>query len=223
MNSPSSASSSSDEPLFIDDFTEFQEHCFKLINEKATVVYDYETRIDRTKDLYLFTWSPDPAQLPNCMFSMQHEYLLGIVADFLKGCHLGLACVEATQLGNPHYHGWYQLSDDPIKEGLRIACVKTMQKFSNTKTGVKITKSKGHYKRYRYTNHHNCLYYYKKDLIQAQLMTQPNPITWSTVSNVNFKNYTHFFAIEGDRQTVADLHDKVSLRQFYMDFYKDST
>lgn len=191
-----------------------------LMYDKIRDVVLEEEKIDPNKDLYLFTWAPDPSLLPDCHFELQHEYNLNYVSEYLSNCACGLACVEATQLGSPHYHGWYQLSDDPIKEKIRIILVKSMKRFGL----VKITVSRGQYKVGSWSNAANCLCYYKKDLLQSQLFTIFNPVKpivypvydWAAL------NMATFFRAEGKRESVADIEDKIALRDFYKDFYKNS-
>lgn len=184
--------------------------------EKVVTVFDYEYDIDDSRDLYLFTWAPNPADLPDCAFDLQHDYCVPVIASFLSYCSLGLACVESTQMGNPHYHGWYQLSDDTTKEKLRICTVKLMNRLGM----LKITKSKGHYRKYTWHNHANCLFYYKKDCIQAMLSTNNNPITSCSKSTYDFNRSGHLFVKPG-RQSVDDIEKSISLYKFYEQFYQD--
>lgn len=187
--------------------------------EKVVTVFEYELDIDLEEDLYLFTWSPDPKRLPNASFLLQHDYAISIISDFLFSCKCGLACVETTQLGNPHYHGWYQLSTDSLFEQTRIAMVKTMQQIGL----IKITKSIGHYRINGWSQHANCLFYYKKDLIQSMLHIKRNPITsgMKSIENWCSAETSHYFAVDGKRQTVADIEERQNIYQFYMQFYSE--
>lgn len=191
-----------------------------MMYDKVASVILNEEKIDPTKTLYLFTWSPDAKELPDCHFELQHEYNLNYVSEYLKVCECGLACVESTQLGVPHYHGWYQISDNPIKEKVRIIYMKSMLRFGN----MKITKSKGHYKIASWSPAANCLHYYKKDLLQSQLFVTHNPIVPKEYPQHDWNafNLRTFFTANGKRETVADIDDKISLREFYKDFYKNS-
>jgi len=128
---------------------------------KTSEVFYWEDRIDTDRTLYLITWNPDPKELPNADFETQHHYSVNLLSDYLKACECGLFCVETSQLGAPHYHGWYQVSQNPDCERNRIIYIKTMQRFGN----LKITKSKGHYKIGSNSNHANCLLLLQKRFI----------------------------------------------------------
>lgn len=193
----------------------------RYMYDKIERVLEYEQKIDLNKTLYLFTWAPAPDDLPDCDFDLQHQYNLGLVASFLNACEVGLACVESSQMGRPHYHGWYQLSDNPLKEKVRIAIVKTMQRFAPR--GLKITQSHGHIKIGSWSKHANCLYYYKKDLLGMQLFTLPNPITPHSTCSIDWAEYPYrTFFNKGGRETVDEYESRISLREFYEDFYKKS-
>lgn len=200
----------------IPDFSEVD-----LIIPKVVTVFENELDIDLDEDLYLFTWSPDPAQIPDADFNTQHAFCFPFVANLLSSVECGLACVEETQKGNPHYHGWYQLSRDPVKSALRKVYVKVMQRFCDPKFGYKVTKSLGHYKINSFVAQANCLYYYKKDLIQASLLVPNNPVTKDSKVDIDWKANYSLFTKRG-RESVADIEDRVNLRDFYKQFYSDS-
>lgn len=185
---------------------------------KGMVIEHTESLIDQGETLYLVTWSPDPSELPDADFETQHLFNVNLLADYLKACSCGLFCVETTQLGNPHYHGWYQLSASPEKEAFRIVLVKTLQRFGL----LKITKSKGHYRINSYTSHGNCLAYYKKDLVGSMLFVGANPITSDTKCDIDWKNNLLYFGDSKKRSSLVELQEKISLKNFYMEFYKDS-
>lgn len=185
------------------------------MSAKARKIYSKEMDIDREKTLYLITWAPDPKHLPDADFGTQHQYFISIIADYLKCCKTGLFCVEATQIGNPHYHGWYQVKDK-YEEG-RVVMMKVLQKFGN----VKVTTSKGHYKVNSYSDKANCLYYYKKDVFDAMYFNRLNPINKYSESAIPWNEYSYFFNIQG-RHTSADIQDKISLKEFYKNFYANS-
>lgn len=186
-----------------------------LIVDKVLTVFEYESLIDLGEQLYLFTWCPNPAELPEASFHIQHLWAYPLVSDFLRMCKCGLACVETTQLGRPHYHGWYQLTRESLYEKMRIAIAKTLQRLGL----LKITPSKGHIKINSWVQHANCLYYYKKDLIETQLETQFNPITPVYQKPYDFAHLGSLWVRDGKRQTVADIEEKISLKEFYKDFY----
>lgn len=186
------------------------------ITRKGELVEYIESEIDETQPVYLFTWSPNPQELPNADFKCQHDFALEFVADFLDGCETGLACVESSQLGNPHYHGWYQISDEPIKEMKRISYVKVLQKYGL----LKITKCKGHYRINSYSAHGNALHYYKKDLFGSMEMVLTNPVFAGMKSEIDPNPW--WFSIDGKKHSVIDLENKISNKKFYEDFYADS-
>lgn len=190
-----------------------------LMVSKGVEVWCAEDNIDFTEALYLITWSPNPSELPNADFTTQHMYFVNILADYLKTCKNGLFCVETSQMGSPHYHGWYQVSPDPIREELRIVYTKTLVRFGM----MRITKSRG---KVRVINSYNprssFLSYYKKDLLDSMLWCKPNPITSTSKCDIDWSKNMLFFVKEG-RGTVADLEEKISLKEFYLEFYKDSS
>jgi len=183
-----------------------------------TIIKYAEQRIDRSKQLYLFTWTPDPSKMPDCDFANQHKYLVDTVINYLRSCDSGCACVESTQLGNPHYHGWYQISDDPLKEQYRIVIVKVMTSFGNLKINTKVR----YYKIHKWYKHRNALHYYKYDSANSQLFTMYNPITEYTDKPVIFLNdYNMFFNLKG-KKSVRKIKDMVSQLQDLENFYKKS-
>lgn len=198
-----------------DDFPDgFDNDYFR---SKIGLIYDAEMDIDPMRELYLITWNPDPSTLPNAHFEMQHEYNIDIIANFCKGCEVAIWCVEATQMGNPHYHGFYQVSSNPILERLRIACIKTMQEYAPH--GLRITKATT-FKRLNYwTPHANCLYYYKKDLLDSMYHIEKNPITKDSKTTVNFNDYAYMFKKPGKRSTSREIIQHVSQRERYRQFY----
>lgn len=181
-------------------------------------VYEHESRINRDKTLYMYTWSPDPDDLPNCDFTIQHDSCIATVVNFTKSCELCLTCVEASAKGNPHYHGWYQKSADTFKNQIHVAMLKTMQQTGN----FKVDKSRGHMKIHSYVKAANCLYYYKKELLDESLYITVNPITEFSVPEYTISDFSTFFSVKGKRQTVADIEKSASLQQFYKDFYMKS-
>lgn len=190
-----------------------------IIIEKMRLVYEAESSIDPDRDLYLITWSPDPSKLPNSSFIIQHEFNVDILASYLKSVEVGIWCVESTQQGNPHYHGFYQPSDDSHKELMRLAVIKTFNAFGN----LKITKSIGKYKVNNWhTPHCNCLYYYKKDVGGSMFNIEKNPITRDSQCGMDFTNLSAlFFQITG-RHTSKEILEKVSQRERYRQFYSES-
>jgi len=176
-----------------------------------------ETSIDPNEDLYLITWSPDPKQLPDCDLYVQHSLNVRLLANYLKCCSLGVFVLESTQLGNPHYHGWYQVDDD--REIGRIALVKVMKSFGPQ---LKITKSYGKYKFFNFNTRGNCLAYYKKDLCKY-FSVQPNPIfsDSTTTFNDDCLQLINFLSPYSptNKKLIAD---RLSNERFYREFYSDT-
>lgn len=188
-----------------------------LLIEKGTDIWMEEEDIDSSQPLYLITWSPNPSELPNADFTTQHLYFVNLLSGYLKTCYTGLFCVETTQMGNPHYHGWYQVSPDPNYEKARIVYTKTLIRFGN----MKITKSKGIYRINSYSTRSNCLGYYKKDLLDPMLWCNPNPITAHSQCNIDWAKNMLYFVREG-KSKIADLEEKINLKEFYLQFYENS-
>lgn len=186
---------------------------------KAVIIYEHEHMIDLDDTLYLITWAPDPSEIPYADFETQHRFNINILADYLKHCRCGLFCVESTQKGNPHYHGWYQTFDDTRDRG-RIVMVKVLERFGQ----LKITESRGHVKINSYVKHANCLYYYKDDLFGQMEWVHDNPIHKDSHCDEDWMSNLNFFSMhqKGHKQSVADLEKRVSDRDFYKKFFYDS-
>lgn len=185
------------------------------ISYRGDLIRHYESLIDETKEVYLFTWNPNPDNLPDADIKVQHLYNVNFLADMLKCCDLGLVCVEGTQRGNPHYHGWYQCSDDSRKELARIAHFKTMEK--EAPSGLKITSAITIIKDCWYEKS-NALYYYKKCLLDNMLCMPHNPVMEDSRCDKNWDT-AFFFTKEKGTKRVAD---KISARYQMREFYKDS-
>lgn len=190
-----------------------------LLSNKLTEICFYEDGIDGDFPIYLITYSPDPSRLPDCDFNIQHRTNINLLSEYLKYCKTGLFCVESTQMGNPHYHGWYQVDDS--KELYRISMIKVMQKLGN----VKITKPQHSdaYKINCFTQKSNFLYYYKKDLVDAMLNIEVNPISEESYKESYDEVDSHFFTIDISKKKVKSMADVISDRKFYQQFYRDST
>lgn len=183
------------------------------------IIENHESHINPDQKLHLFTFSPDPNELPDADFQCQHEFAMMFVVDFLRGCRVGLACVEANINGRPHYHGWFQTSDDANVEMRRIVAVKLMQKYAPR--GLKFTEGK----RFRvnsYTQHGNCLYYYKKDVFGPMMNVIHNVITRYTVCDIDWEQRAWWFDMPGNKTTSTELIKKMSDRKYFEDFYRNS-
>lgn len=186
-----------------------------VLNNAAMVEY-CESLISEGDDLYLFTWSPDPAQLPDVSFYYQHLYCVNAVASFIQSCECGLACVESNQQGFPHYHGWYQTSDSFVLEQMRIVNVKVFKKLGN----FKCEKVKQCYRINSYTKQGNALYYYKADLFGQQCYTQYNLISKLTHDDTDWQEFKWYFVVNPKRKTYQAIQDAVNRIKSVKDFYK---
>lgn len=187
-----------------------------VIIAKDWLIYEEEKKILNTRDLYLVTWSPDPKQLPDTDFTLQHKFNVNLLSQLLRTVRCGLFCVESTAMGNPHYHGWYQ--DEPPNELARIAIIKVLQRFGN----LKIT-SGLHYKVDRYYSKGNCLHYYKKDTFDSMLLLPI--ISASSYEPLDWVNPFLFFGtpsmhMAANAKTL--LIEKASEISQVIDFYKSS-
>lgn len=182
------------------------------IVRRAEMIDVFENMIVCSEPIYLITWSPDPELLPDADFVTQHKYNVNFLSDYLNTCLVGLLCVESTQKGNPHYHGWYQV--DSVTELERLSYIKTMQKFGL----VKITECIS-YKRGMWSERRNGLHYYKKSCIDEMLTVPFNPITPFTLDDTDWNACLFFFT----KQLKDKRFDKkLSDRQYYLTFYRDS-
>lgn len=187
----------------------------EVILEKSEIIMIEESKIDLDKHTYLITWNPDPKQSPDANFQIQHRYHINTVAQYLSSCSCGIMCTEPSQLGNPHYHGWYQCSDDFNLEQLRIVTIKVMNYFGKVKIAKAVSIRKN-----SYSNVKNCLWYYKKD--QMTSMLGMPILTRDSKDDTDWQSITcnHFFTVKlGDKH----IEDKISARQQMIEFYKDSS
>lgn len=192
----------------------------ELLLEKAGLIEYYENLIDDDAELYLITWSPNPEELPDADFETQHKFNISLLSEYLKWCSLGLFCVESTQLGNPHYHGWYQCSDDSNEELGRIATIKTLKRFGN----LKISKVKVAYVKNSYSQKSNALYYYKKDAFSQMLYVEDAVIHRHSECTIDWTNiqYSQFFDKECKLKLGQKAENAISEKQWCLDFYRDS-
>jgi len=191
-----------------------------LLAELMAKVSFSESKLDLEKDIYLFTWSIREDEFPDLPFNKQHRYYAGLVVNFLSYQQCGAACVEVNQRGLPHYHGWYQLSDDPINQQLATCVTKVMIRYAPA--GFKVTLSKGHVKIASWSHRSNCLWYYKKDAPTRMLRTPYSYLQQHTkVPDISQYDQRYGWLKSGKRQSVADLEEQISLRDFYMNFYRD--
>lgn len=189
---------------------EYLENAFLLVGEE-------EEKIDLDKHVYLITWSPDPSKLPDSDSSYQHLFNVNLLIDYLKYCSCGIFTHEFTQIGNPHYHGWYQV-DQRLELG-RVTMIKVLQKFGNLKiapvrdnTKIKIN---------NYSNSHSPLYYYKKESFDK--IIPKNPITKDTTyDDTNWATKLFFFVDIVGKKKVGELLDHISNKKYYTNFYKKS-
>lgn len=184
-----------------------------------------EEQIDQDQPLYLMTFNPVPDETPDCAFIDQHCWWVGLMAAYCKSCDAACFCVEATQRGYPHYHGWYQPSEDPKMEMMRICNIKIMLKFAPA--GVKIDLCQNMIQINNWSNSNsNALYYYKKNLPTTMFYMPLNPITNLTPLNpVSVDDYKFFFMNKG-RNRVADIIERKnkihSARLFYEKSFREN-
>jgi hypothetical protein len=187
-----------------------------LLLEKVDTIRISEKKINLLEKVYMFTWSPDSKELPDCDFILQHKTNVNFLADYLKTCFAGCICLEAHQRGTPHYHGWYQI--EPKFELARIAMTKTLIRMGNLKiTEARNCKINSWYKKA------NGLYYYKEDCIDSMLSIEDSIITCDSKVTINWElcNLLGFFDIKGPEASQT-AQNRVTDLQYYKDFYTDS-
>lgn len=182
---------------------------------KADLIESMESAIDPEDKIYMITYSPVHSEMPDADFILQHLFNVNLLADYLKFCMVGLFCVESTQKGYPHYHGWYQTCDDEREQG-RIAIMKVMSRFGD----VKIAEIKNSYRINSYTKQSNALHYYKADVFGQQNGIPHNPISKDSYDDTNWQSNMFMFSIPGKRQTYMDLSAKVTARKSAEEFYR---
>lgn len=184
------------------------------LSEVAAIVYDEESKIDLDDKVYLMTLTPYVKYLPDCDFNNQHLFMAQYVQSYLQTCKSGLACVESTQSGVPHYHLWYQTYDD-YRDMARVKWVKVLQRVFDTKINTKLR----HYKINKWYKKNNGLFYYKEDAVGQQLFTPYNPISaTSPLPKVDYTDYNMFFTIQKkhtSRQIIEKTSQIADLRAFY--------
>lgn len=203
------------EHIEIYEDSEVNSYCDPTIVDRAMIIYEEEHRINPDEPVYLITWSPDPKDMPDTNFQSQHRFNVQAIITYLRACSCGVFCVESSQGGNPHYHGWYQI--DTARETARIVQVKVLQRFGL----VKITKLLTRPKLNKWYEKGNGLYYYKKDLLDSMLHVSPNPITQTTAiieDEVDDDKFAFFLRATG-RKTIKQLEERQSNYKFYRDFY----
>jgi len=185
------------------------------IIEKTERLEEEEYEIDEDYTIYLITWCPDPSETPDADFQFQHNTNVNVISDYLKCCKCGAFCVESTQMGNPHYHGWYQVDDDWEKE--RIAMIKTLKRFGIVKITPLIK-----YKPFSFREKCNGLYYYKKDLLGAMFAIDNNPIFAETREDIEIQKLitlSFFDKRNKGRKSLDKVKDKLSDLAYYKKFY----
>jgi len=191
----------------------------ELIERGEKIEYA-ESEIDRNETVYLMTFSPDPANLPDCDPHLQHYWCLDFISGFLGYCKSGLFCLEYSQMGNPHYHGWYQVDD--INAIYKACRMKMLTRFGL----CKITKAKS-YKINSYSERMNALHYYKKEVFT--LAVRCSIIDKDTKPPIDVGNTGYMFFMvsarglsPSKRLEVEAYQAAQSHKQFMIDFYKDS-
>jgi len=189
----------------------------EYLEKASTLVYEQESRIDLSKTVYLITWSPDPSKLPDADPSYQHLFNVNIMIDYLKYCECGILTHEITQIGNPHYHGWYQVNTS-LELG-RTAIIKVLQKIGNLKIAAVRDNTK--IKINNWSNSHSPLWYYKKESFDKIIPC--NPITKDTPRDeTEWSSKLFFFVDIVGKKKVGELLDHISNKKYYTEFYKKS-
>lgn len=185
------------------------------IKRKAWVIEEWESTINMDEPLYLITWCPDPKETPDVDFNTQHRFHIDTVVRFLLGCETGLFCVEATQKGEPHYHGWYQMSSEPLVEEFRLAAVKVMQRYGLVKIDEAFD-----YRIHSWTCRLNALHYYKKDMLDRSLLWEPNPITkYTEITKTDHDDIASMFVGIGERKTVQKVLEMRKMHESAFEYY----
>lgn len=172
-----------------------------------------ERKINMDHPVYLLTWCPDPKEMIDADFYIQHNVHVSTLSNYLKACACGAFCVEATQRGVPHYHGWYQVNHETEK--VRVSIVKTMIRFGRVEIG-----DAKHIRPGSYSSTRNSLHYYKKDVLD--MISEPNPILRDSVSTVDFTtlDMVQFFQGTTIRSRIGvqtHLQQRKHVEAFYAD------
>lgn len=174
-----------------------------------------ESTIDKSLPLVLITWSPSRENMPDTDFVMKHRSNVNFLSDFLKCTSCGAFCVEANEMGQPHYHGFYQHTQDSKTELALIAFLDTMYKTGN----LKVTKEVFKYKKFSWSKKANALWYYKKELLTSQFHTPHNPIVSQSYDETPWDTIAFFMP----GPNVRMISTAVSERRQLLDFYKYSS
>lgn len=181
------------------------------IEMASEVIERFESDLDEGQKVVLVTWSPKPDDLPDSDFCYQHLWNVNILAEYLQYCQTGLWCVEASKRGNPHYHGWFVIDEE--KEPLRVAISKVLDKTGQLKYTDCIT-----YKIFNFSERKNGLHYYKKDI--TTWAAYPHSVISRHSRDETDWDMHGFFFIKDAK--FSNTQQKMSDRQFYLQFYKDS-
>lgn len=187
---------------------------FAMVTASEQIEFQ-ESCIIKDQKLNLITWTPDPKQMPDCSFIIQHQFCAQYVVSYLQGCSCGIICVEATEAGNPHYHGWYQTSDNFEQEQFRIRWMKVLRNAGNVKTTAAFDKKAILINTWYQKG--NVLYYYKKELVGCGLHIPFNPITSTTI--VPEPDISGLWFNIPARKTAKQLLERKSTIQRMFEFY----
>lgn len=181
-----------------------------------SIIQEQEAKIDQKDKIYLLTVTPLRGTLPDMDFINQHIFFMPYILSYLEACKCGVACVESTQTGIPHYHLWYQTYDDE-NELARLRWVKVLQRVANCEFETKVV----HYKIGKWYSKSNALYYYKEDSVGQQIYTPYNPIYKGMIPpKVDYNDYTMFF--HTGKMTARQAIEKTSQIKLLEEFYKKS-
>lgn len=185
----------------------------RLIYEAEYDLLDYAITPDQ---ICLITFSPDPnpSQMIDAPFDIQHKTFVNLLADYLKYCRAGVFCLEPTQNGNPHYHGWYVPYHNEMELG-RVQMIKTIKRFGN----VKIQHGVRFWRFNCYDEYRNALYYYKKDL--ALFYEVPfSVIVKDSYDNTDWtQQFFYTTRLNGKKMDFQMAEEKISQINQLRDFY----
>nr|QGF19357.1 hypothetical protein [Antarctic circular DNA molecule] len=193
------------------------------ISHLADIMYEAESCIETDglhtpKDtVYLLTWSPDPKFLPDCDFQQQHLYAGPWAQFYMQTTKCGACCVEANQMGNPHYHMWYQPHTDFNKTKARITMIKVLK----NRGIVKIDQAR-HVRPGCPDPTCNSLHYYKKELFDQNIWLDWPIITHLTrMPNPIHENFKYWFQLSTRKNFMQQVEVTSEYKRIH-EFYKKS-
>lgn len=187
----------------------------KLV-ESMEIIRIFEEKIEPTDDVVMFTWSPDPKELPDADPETQHLWCARVLLTYLNTMPKSCACLEYNLSGNPHYHGWYVKSDESVAS---IQILKVLQRYGKYKAdylrSIKINS---------YTSKGNGLYYYKKEVSHNCIITASIIYPGMELPKIPWAEYNQLFFTQNayGKKCRSSYDEKISDMAYYMEFYKSS-